>query len=69
MVSTIVHSQTNDLINNPQFKEVESLKKEENSTFEENYDDPSTKKMDVLKNIEENDENEKNVNISYSLNL
>lgn len=61
MVSTIVHSQVNDLMNNPQFKEVESSKKE-NSTFEENNDDPSMKKIDDLKNKEETtDKIEKNV--------
>ena len=56
MVSTIVHSQVNDLMNNPQFKEVESSKKV-NSTFEENYEEPFMKKIDG-----ETEKNEKNVN-------
>ena len=57
MVSTIVHSQVNDLMNNPQFKEVESSKKV-NSTFEENNEEPFMKKID-----EETEKNEKNVNL------
>ena len=61
MVSTIVHSQVNDLMNNPQFKEVESSKKE-NSNFAENNYDHSMKKNN-LKNKEEADKNEKNVHI------
>ena len=57
MVSTIVHSQVNDLMNNPQFKEFESSKIV-NSTFEENNEEPFMKKID-----EETEKNEKNVNL------
>ena len=57
MVSTIVHSQVNDLMNNPQFKEVESSKKV-NSNFEENNEEPFMKKID-----EKTEKNEKNVNL------
>ena len=65
MVSTIVHSQVNDLMNNPQFKEVESSIKE-NSTFENNNEEPFMKKINEVKNKEAY-KNEKNVNTVYIL--
>ena len=67
MVSTIVHSQVNDLMNNPQFKEVgtsQNEKIEENSNINENLDD-STKENEGMKNLKDDSENEKSQNVRF----